>query len=203
MSMKMTSWNYTGKTEFLVTVDHYVALGHRASQATAAAPGQTVVINNRRILRAGTIWRDNDGKAIGLVADDYDLTDGDKQIAVVVHGFASRAKLPSAPSYADEIAMKDIHFVDGTEPEEAVSDYPEYFVVDIPTDAHGSVAVQSGSHRVVVKGGSFAFKVTASEGYHVSAVAANGSALTPSTAGVYTIADIDADQTISVTIEQD
>ena len=39
MSMKMTSWNYAGKTEFLITVDHYVALGHKASQATSEAPG--------------------------------------------------------------------------------------------------------------------------------------------------------------------
>lgn len=202
MSMKMTSWNYAGKTEFLITVDHYVALGHKASQATSEAPGLTVLINNRRILRAGTIWRDSNQKAIGLVADDYDLTDGDKQIAVIVHGFVSRAKLPVAPSYADEQVMSHIFFVDGDVPAATPADYPAYFLVTLPTVEHATIAAEEGSNSVVPSGGSFAFTVTASAGYHVTAVTANGDALTPDE-GVYTIEDIDGDQVVSATVAED
>lgn len=203
MAMMMKFINHGGKVEFLSTVDHYVAIGHKAARATSEAPGLAVLVNGRYILKAGTIWRDNGGNAMGLVADNYDLTDGDANVAVVVHGVVERSKLPAAPSHADEAAMSNILFIGGSAPEASVSEYPEYYIVDVPTDAHGSVAVQTGSHRVVVKGGSFAFKVNASEGYHVSAVTANGSALTPSSAGVYTIANIKADQAIAVTIEAD
>jgi hypothetical protein len=199
MAMKMTFANFGGKKEFLATVDHYVAFGHKAPKADAEHVGLTTLVNGRYILKAGTIWRDADQKAIGIVADDYDLTDGDAQVAVVVHGFVNRAKLPSAPSYADERAMAHIKFVDGDEPEEAASDYAEYYYVDIPTVANATITISTGSRRITPKGGSFAFSVTAAEGHAVSAVAANGTSLT-AVEGVYTISDIDADQAITVTV---
>ena len=202
MAMKMVYQNIGGKSEILATGDHYVSLGHKAARATSVAPGQTVLINGRYILRVGTIWSVS-GKAVGLVADDYDLTDGDAQIAVIVHNVINRSKLPVAPTFAQEKEMHGILFVDGSEPVALVSDYPEYFLVTVPSVEHGSIAIEEGSHRVVVKGGAFEFKVTAGEGYHVSAVTANGDAVTPSTAGVYSIEDIDEDVAIAVTIEAD
>lgn len=203
MAMKMIKTNLGGKTEVLATVDHYIALGQKAPRATSEAPGLTELVDGRYILRVGTLWVDEDKRPIGIVADSYDLTDGDAQIAVIIHGIIVREKLPSALTYAQEKALPLIQFVGGEEPAPEASDFASYYYVDVPAVTNGSIAPEEGSHRIVVEGESFAFKVTASAGYHVSAVAANGTALTPDTDGVYTIEDIDEDQAISVTIAED
>lgn len=205
MAMKMIKTNIGGKTEVLATVDHYIALGRKAARATADAPGLTVLIDGRYILRVGTLWVE-DGKPIGIVADNYDLTDGDAQIAVIVHGLIVREKLPVALTYEQEQALPLIQFMGGDEPQPTPTPEPEpleYFYVDVPTVEHGTIAIEEGSHRIMVEGSSFEFKVTAAEGYHVSAVSANSTALTPSSDGVYTISEIDEDQAVSVTIEAD
>lgn len=202
MAMKMISKKIGGKTEFLATGDHYVSLGHKAPRATSESYGDCVLVDGRYILRAGTIWSES-GAAVGLVADDYDLTDGDAQVAVVVHGVVNRAKLPVLPSYKQEKEMAHILFVDGESPEAGSTDYPEYFFVESPTISNATYAVAEGSHKVVVKGGSFSFTVTAGVGYHVSAVTVDGDALEPDDDGVYTISNIESDPVIAATVASD
>lgn len=204
MAMKMKVQDFMGKTEILSTVDHYIALGRKASRATADAPGKTVVINERRILRVGTYW-DAEGTApAGLVADNYDLTDGDQQIAVIVHGVVNRSRLPVALTQAQEQSLPLILFVDGVAPE-APSEIQ--YIVDLATVEHASYAIQDGSHRIVKSGGSFAFKVNIGAGYHAGesfAVSANGEELEADDSDVYTIEEIEADQLVTVTgIEAD
>lgn len=113
MSMKMKKTVFAAKKEFVITVDHVVSLGQRAERATSSNPGQTVLVDDRRILRAGTIWKQN-GVAVGLVADNYDLTDGDAMVAVIVHGFVASDKLPVEPTAEERSQMSHILFVDGS-----------------------------------------------------------------------------------------
>lgn len=204
MAMKMKVQDFMGKTEILSTVDHYIALGRKAPRATALAPGQTVVINERRILRVGTYWAAEGSAPAGLVADNYDLTDGDQQIAVIVHGVVNRGRLPVALTYAQEQSLPGILFVDGEAP--AAPSEIQY-IVDLTPAEHVTYAIEEGSHRIVKSGGSFAFKITIASGYHAGeafAVSANGDELEEDDEHVYTVADIDSDVVIAVTgVEQD
>lgn len=202
MAMKMIKTNLGGKTEVLATVDHYIALGQKAPRATAQAPGLTVLVDGRYILRVGTLWVDEESRPVGIVADSYDLTDSDAQIAVIVHGIIAREKLPVALTYAQEKALPLIQFVGGEAPAAEAADFPKYYIVDVPSVEHGTLTIADGSSRVVASGGSFSFSVAAAASYHITSVSANGEALTPDE-GVYTIEDIDADQTIAVVIEAD
>lgn len=194
MSMKMKKTVFAAKKEFLITVDHYVSLGHRAVQATAENPGLAVLINNKYILRAGTIWKEN-GVALGLVADDYDLTDGDAQVAVVVHGFVGIEHLPVAPT-ADEMAqMSHILFFNGTTPVTM-----DKYLVEFTPVANATYTVEEGYRKLVNRGGSFAFKVTAASSKTVSKVEVNGEEVEADDDGVYTVEDISNDLVIVATI---
>jgi hypothetical protein len=96
--------------QILSIPDHYVALGFRHAQASAVAPGVAVLENGRYVVKAGTIYPANDETAIGVVLNDYDVTDGDQMMAVVVHGFIKKAALPVLPASAAVAAMKMISF---------------------------------------------------------------------------------------------
>lgn len=159
----------------------------------------SVDVGDRKIVRAGTIYPSNDENAFGIVASDYDVTDGDVNMAVIVSGVVMRAALPVTPSYAAEQAMKNILFVGGSAP---VTPAPTAaYIVDVASGTGYSTAIEEGSSRVVYEGGSFAFKITIATGYHKGSgfvVKANGTALTADDDGIYTIEDIDADQAITV-----
>lgn len=96
--------------QILSIADHYVALGYKHAQASAATPGIAVLEYGRYVVKAGTIYPANDATAIGVVLNDYDVTDGDQMMAVVVHGFIKKAALPVLPAAAAVAAMKLISF---------------------------------------------------------------------------------------------
>ena len=155
--------------------------------------------NNRFYLKQGAIWPSNDANAQGIVAHDYDITDGSAIISLIVSGNVRTEMLPAKPTAAALVALRNIGLI----PVEVVSgSEPVKFMIALPSVSNGSISVADDSSLLVAEGGSFAFSVTADSGYHVSAVSANGEALTPDD-GVYTIEDIGADQFVSITIEAD
>jgi hypothetical protein len=111
MSVKMKVTEYGSPKQILAIPDHYVALGFTHNKATASEPGLAVLEEGRYVVKAGTIYPKNDATAIGVVLNDYDVTDGDQAIAVVVHGFIKAAALPVQPDAAAETALKQIKFV--------------------------------------------------------------------------------------------
>lgn len=112
MAMKMKVTNYREPTkQILAMPDHYVALGFKHLRATADSTGLSVLEDGRRIVKAGTIYPANTSAAIGVVLNDYDVTDGDAMMAVVIHGFIEVAKLPKVPSSDAISALKQITFV--------------------------------------------------------------------------------------------
>lgn len=110
MGMKMKSIEYGAPAKQILAIpDHYVALGFKHDIATAEVPGLSVLVDGRRVVKAGTFYPANDATAIGVVLNDYDVTEGDAMMAVVLHGFVKLAALPVAPNVAVDIPL--IHFV--------------------------------------------------------------------------------------------
>lgn len=112
MSVKYTSLEFGAPTQnILATNTHYVPFHHTVEKATAAG-GIVVAKGGRLVVEAGTIYPANDATAQGVVLNQVDVTDGDAQIAVVLHGFVLTAKLPAEPSDAARAALPMIAFLD-------------------------------------------------------------------------------------------
>lgn len=178
---------------------HFEAIPAQQAKATEAVTNFIELRNNRYYLKHGAIWPSNDANAQGIVAHDYDITDGSAIISLIVSGNVRTEMLPAKPTAAALVALRNIGLV----PVEVVSGgEPVKFMISLPSVSNGSISVADDSSLLVADGGSFEFSVTADSGYHVSAVSANGESLTPDE-GIYTIEDIDADQFVSITIEAD
>jgi len=110
MKMKQTEYGAPAK-QILAIPDHYVALGFKHSRAIQGSTGLATLVDGRYVVKAGTIYPANDASAIGVVLNDYDVTDGDAMMAVVIHGFIKVAALPAVVSQEAKNAMKDIKFI--------------------------------------------------------------------------------------------
>lgn len=112
MAMKMKVTNYSEPTkQILAQPDHYVAYGFKHNRAVAGTTGLAELIDGRYIVKAGTIYPANGATAIGVILNDYDVTDGDQMMAVVIHGFVKVAALPENPSANAITALKQITFL--------------------------------------------------------------------------------------------
>jgi hypothetical protein len=107
--MKMKTIEYASSKHILAIPDHYVALGATHEKATAGEPGLAVLVDGRYIVKAGTVY--TSANLNGLVLNDYDVTDGDAAIAVLVHGFVKEQALPAVVSADNKAKMPLIHFV--------------------------------------------------------------------------------------------
>lgn len=108
----MKEYNYLAPAkQILAFPDHYVNVAKKHVIATAGTPGLATLVGNRYIVKAGTIFPANDATAIGVVFTDYDVTDGDQNMAVVIHGFIKESALPVAPAAAAKTALKQITFL--------------------------------------------------------------------------------------------
>ena len=112
MAMKMKAIEYGAPApQILATPDHYVAFGYKHAKAVSGSTGLATLVDGRYIVKAGTIYPANDSTAVGIVLNDYDVTDGDAMMAVVVHGFIKVAALPAVPVANAVGAMKQITFL--------------------------------------------------------------------------------------------
>ena len=109
--MKMEQIVYGGPAKQILAIpDHYVALGFKHAKATAGTPGLAVLEDGKYMIKAGTVYPANDATAIGVVLNDYDVTQSDAMLAVVIHGFIKTAALPALPSANALAAMKQLTF---------------------------------------------------------------------------------------------
>ena len=107
MTMKYKTIAYDSAKHILAMPDHYVSIARKATKATEAG-GMVVKEGDRFIIKAGTIYPSNDNKAIGVVLQDYDVTESDASMAIVLHGFIRADRLPTPPS--DE-ALKNLRMI--------------------------------------------------------------------------------------------
>lgn len=113
MTMKYKTIAYDSAKHILAMPDHYVSIARKATKATKAteADGMVVKEGDRFIIKAGTIYPSNDNKAIGVVLQDYDVTESDASMAIVLHGFIRADRLPIPPSDAALKNLRMIYFL--------------------------------------------------------------------------------------------
>jgi hypothetical protein len=107
MAKKLVKETYGQSKTILAVPDSYVNIGVEIEQRSALA----VQTNGRYVVRAGTIYPSNDANAIGVIFQDYDVTDGDAEAALTIFGFIKRFSLPAPPSSAAITALKQITFL--------------------------------------------------------------------------------------------
>lgn len=159
-----------GSSKILMFADTWHAKGVTVPQATASVPGQTALVNGRRILKAGTIYPSNDASAQGVVLQDYDLTDNEQNIAIVIAGDIKSGALPEAPNANAISALPRITFHD------AFVGYPVTFSV---TGTNGTIAAAVGEDAIstgdkVYPGKTVTLTATPAENYQVDAWTGNG-----------------------------
>lgn len=110
MTMKYKTIAYDSAKHILAMPDHYVPIARKATKATEAG-GMVVKKGDRFIIEAGTIYPSNDNKAIGVVLQDYDVTESDASMAIVLHGFIRADLLPTQPSDAALKNLRMIYFL--------------------------------------------------------------------------------------------
>lgn len=110
MTMKYKTIAYDSAKHILAMPDHYVSIARKAAKATSAGD-MVVKEGDRFIIKAGTIYPSNDNKAIGVVLQDYDVTESDASMAIVLHGFIREDCLPIQPSDAALKNLRMIYFL--------------------------------------------------------------------------------------------
>ncbi len=182
-----------GPSKILMFADTWHAKGVTVPQATASAPGQTTLVNGRRILKEGTFYPSNDASAQGVVLQDYDLTDNEQNIAVIIAGDIKSGVLPEAPNANAISALPRITFHD------AFVGYPVAFSV---SGSNGTIAAAVGEDSIstgdkVYPGKTVTFTATPSAGYEVDEWSGNGVA--SGTGNVtYTLVVGESSETITV-----
>lgn len=113
MTMKYKTIAYDSAKHILAMPDHYVSIARRATKPTKAPEAGDMVVKegDRFIIKAGTIYPSNDNKAIGVVLQDYDVTESDASMAIVLHGFIRVDCLPAKPSDAALKNLRMIYFL--------------------------------------------------------------------------------------------
>lgn len=107
MTMKYKTIAYDSAKHILAMPDHYVPIARKATKDD----GMVVKEGDRFIIKAGTIYPSNDNKAIGVVLQDYDVTESDASMAIVLHGFIRADRLPTPPSDAALKNLRMIYFL--------------------------------------------------------------------------------------------
>lgn len=103
----MIEYNQTSfgsSTGILVYPDHYVAKGITLTKDHALA----TVVGNKKIVKAGTVYPANDATAQGIIMNDVDVTNGDANAALILHGFIKAAALPVAVADLAKPSLKGI-----------------------------------------------------------------------------------------------
>lgn len=110
MTMKYKTIAYDSAKHILAMPDHYVSIARKAAKATKVGD-MVVKEGDRFIIKAGTIYPSNNNKAIGVVLQDYDVTESDASMAIVLHGFIRADRLPIQPSDAALKNLRMIYFL--------------------------------------------------------------------------------------------
>ncbi len=98
-----------------------------------------VVVDGRKVVRQGSVYY-KDNRAIGIVFNDVDVTDGGDNVAIIVKGTVLFNKLPDMPDATEMAQMKDIIFINDED-----ADYSEWFNVKSPLALKKFVAEYKGA----------------------------------------------------------
>lgn len=102
MSLRVVRKSYGTQKNILAIAGDWDAIERNIAQNSALA----VVEDGHKIVKIGTPFPSNDGDCIGLVFNDYDVTDGDVVASILIKGFVEERKLPVALTSAAKAALK-------------------------------------------------------------------------------------------------
>lgn len=109
MAMKTKYIDYnTGSGHILAMPDHYVAIARLLPKDDELAE----TVEGRKIVKAGTMYPANDATAWGVIMHDYDVTDGDVNAAVIIHGFLRKDRLNEPTDAAIDAIGRQISVLD-------------------------------------------------------------------------------------------
>lgn len=94
MANKMKTTKYSNDKEILKFKDHFVSVPVKIATGDAAV----TTVDGKKVIKAGTIYPKNDATAKGVILSTVDVTDGDQLVAMVIHGFIDKTKLPAQPN---------------------------------------------------------------------------------------------------------
>lgn len=106
------------KSEEVNEVNFLASAKYRNFTRQFSPDGVTADDKGRKIIKAGTVYRNSNGVAIGLVFNDVDVTEGKQAGAVMYEGWVLGARLPEVVSAEDKATMSGIHFKDEYEEQE-------------------------------------------------------------------------------------
>ena len=109
------------KSEEVNEVNFLASAKYRNFTRQFSPDGVTANAKGRKI-KAGTVYRNSNGVAIGLVFNDVDVTEGKQPGAVMYEGWVLAARLPETISAEDKATMPGIKFKDEYEEQEPVED---------------------------------------------------------------------------------
>ena len=112
MAIEYNTNEYMSRKDILAFPDHYVAITKKIPKGDPLAKD----VGGRKIIKAGTVYPANDNTAIGVIMNDYDVTNGDANVAVIIHGFIRTDKMPTAASAAAQGVLTQIAFLPITHP---------------------------------------------------------------------------------------
>ena len=107
MTVEFIQHKYQTNKQILMFPDHKVAFAHTFKKNDAAA----TTVGTRKIIKAGTIYPQNDATAIGVVENDVDVTDGDRSGALLIHAFINSKKIPAKAQATAKAALPLVVFM--------------------------------------------------------------------------------------------
>lgn len=102
MSLRVVRKTYGTQKNILAIAGDWDAIERDIAQNSALA----VTEDGRKIVKIGTPYPSNDANCIGLVFNDYDVTEGDVVASILIRGFVEERKLPVALTSAAKAALK-------------------------------------------------------------------------------------------------
>lgn len=90
--------------KILSDTEHYV------TRKVMFTKEHAIKIDDRYIVKAGTIYPSNDATAMGVALYDIDVTDMDDEGSLLIHGFVCTKMIPEKPSKEATEALTLIYF---------------------------------------------------------------------------------------------
>ena len=84
--------------------------------------GVTANSEGRKIVQGGTVYKNSNDVAIGLLLTDIDVTEAPQPGAVIYEGWVLESRLPKAITAEEKATMTGIKFKDSYEDQEAAED---------------------------------------------------------------------------------
>lgn len=89
---------------------NFLASSKVQSFTTIVSDAGVVVVDGKKVVKAGTILPKNDATAKGILYYDVDVTEGPQPGALIVEGYILEERLPVAPAEDAKTALTKITF---------------------------------------------------------------------------------------------